>query len=91
VEEISVNARELFRYPTYADQTHMAKLELCAFICAAMDLFGPDDAKLAAQDWLNELLLVDSQPRQAEIGGRSRLANSLTTICSPELTETNIP
>lgn len=33
---------------------HMAERELAAFISAATELFGPEQARLSAEDWLEE-------------------------------------
>jgi hypothetical protein len=93
-----VNSLELFCYSTYAGQMHTAERELCAFIRAVAQLFGPDEAKLSAEDWLNESLLMDSPPlstsrnwRAVTIAASARLASRLTVNCSPELTERKIP
>jgi len=36
------------------EQTHLAERELSSFIAAVTKLFGPDQAKLSAKDWLDE-------------------------------------
>ena len=45
------------------DEMHMAERELFAFVGAVNELFGTEQAKLAAEDWLNESELMDSPPR----------------------------
>jgi hypothetical protein len=42
---------------------HIAERELSAFIGAVTQLFGPEEAKLSAEDWLNESELMDIPPR----------------------------
>jgi len=44
------------------DLTMMAELELSAFFNAVTQLFGSDQAELSAQDWLQELIVVDGLP-----------------------------
>ena len=62
----------------------MAEREFSAFISAVKELLGPDQAQLAAVDWLDELELMDSQPgstsrhwRAVTIAASARLANRL--------------
>lgn len=40
------------------EQLHTAERELSAFLSAVTQLFGLDQAKLAAEDWLDELALA---------------------------------
>lgn len=77
---------ESFSNPTCADQTLMAERELSAFISAVTELFGPEQARLSAEDWLDELESMDSPLRptsrnwRAVTGAASaRLANRLTS------------
>jgi hypothetical protein len=45
------------------DETQtMAERELGAFISAVTELFGSEEAGLAAEDWLDELVLLDALP-----------------------------
>jgi hypothetical protein len=55
------------------DLTMMAELELSAFFNAVTQLFGSDQAELSAQDWLQELIVVDGLP-QRRIGVPLRLS-----------------
>jgi len=48
--------------PADAVLTVIAERELGAFIRAVTDLFGPEQARLAAEDWLDELELMDALP-----------------------------
>jgi hypothetical protein len=66
----------------YEEQTHLAERELSSFIAAVTKLYGPEQAKLAAEDWLDESELMDSPPRSEErdwravtIAASARLAN----------------
>ncbi len=43
-----------FGNSTCADQINMAERELSAFIRAVAELFGPEQARLSAEDWLDE-------------------------------------
>jgi hypothetical protein len=68
----------------YAAEMGIAERELSAFIGAVTELFGPEEAKLAAQDWLDESELMDSPPRSTSRNWRAvtmaasgRLANRL--------------
>jgi len=49
--------------PVYIHETHLAERELSAFIAAVTDLFGPEQARASAEDWLEESELMDSPPR----------------------------
>ena len=66
----------------YAAEMDLAERELAAFIGAVTQLFGPETAKLAAQDWLDEAELADGPPRSTSRNWRAvtmaasaRLAN----------------
>jgi hypothetical protein len=79
-----MNSEEQFCNSTYADQMHIAERELSAFIRAVTQLFGPEEAKLSAEDWLDESELMDSPPRSTSrnwravtIAASARLANRL--------------
>jgi hypothetical protein len=52
--------------PPDADLMAIAERELGAFIRAVTELFGPEQARLAAEDWVDEL------DRPGAIGDRSR-------------------
>ena len=66
----------------YTDQTHLAERELSAFIAAVAELFGADQARMSAEDWLDESEIMDSPPRSegrnwraVTIAASARLAN----------------
>jgi hypothetical protein len=74
------------------DDLNMAEHELSAFFRAVETLFGPEQAKLSAEDWLDatEQLLGPNQPtsrdwRAVTIAASSRLAHRL------DVTRENIP
>ena len=64
----------MFSYAIYEEQTHLAELELSAFVRAVAAVFGPDQARAATEDWLDEADAVDGPPLfpSAEIGGQSQ-------------------
>ena len=70
---------------------HRKESELSAFIGAVTESFGPDVAKLSAEDWLDESELMDSPPRSTSrdwravtVAASARLASRLTCrLASP--------
>ena len=63
----------------------MAERELAAFLRAVEESYGPQQAALSAEDWLEEFESFDRQPeitdsdwRQVTIAAAVRLANRLT-------------
>jgi len=77
-----MNSDESFDNSTYADQMHLGERELASFIGAVTELFGPEQARLSADDWLNESELMDSPPRSTSrewravtVAASARLAN----------------
>jgi hypothetical protein len=80
---------ESFDYSSYADQIRVAERELASFIGAVKELFGPEQARLSADDWLDESELVDSPPRSTSrdwravtIAASARVASRLTVALS---------
>lgn len=68
----------------YADQIHLAERELASFIGAVTELFGPEQARLSAGDWVEESELMDSPPRSTSrdwraitVAASARLASRL--------------
>ena len=51
--------------PRCADITTMAERELSAFFTAVTQVFGSEHAEFSAEDWLQELLEIDSLPASA--------------------------
>jgi len=80
-----MHAEESFRISTYADQIHLAERELASFIGAVTELFGPEQARLSTEDWLDELELMNSALRctrrdwrPVTVAASAHLANRLT-------------
>jgi hypothetical protein len=76
--------------PTFAKLMTMAQRELGSFISAVTELFGSEQARLAAEDWLDELVLMESLPgltsrdwRLITIAASARLANRVNTSSHP--------
>ncbi len=66
--------------PADADLMAIAERELGAFIRAVTELFGPEQARLAAEDWVDELELMDALP-----GPTRRDWGSVTVAASAQL------
>jgi hypothetical protein len=58
-----MNSDESFDNSIYADQIYLAGRELASFIGAVTELFGPKQARLSADDWVEESELMDCPPR----------------------------
>ena len=76
--------------PTFANLMIMAERELGAFISAVTELFGSEQARLAAEDWLDELVLMETLPgltsrdwRLITIAASARLANRVNASSHP--------
>lgn len=54
-----MDQHESFSDSIYKQQKRLAERELSSFLAAAAELYGPEQARLAAADWLEELQLVD--------------------------------
>jgi len=77
-----VDKEKSFSNSNCENQVRMAERELSAFIRAVTELFGPEQARLSTEDWLDEAELMDSPPRATSRGWRAvtiaasaRLAN----------------
>lgn len=75
---------ESFSNSFYTDQMRLAERELSAFIVAVAELFGADQARMSAEDWLDESGFMDMSPRSTRrdwhaitIAASVRLANRL--------------
>ena len=51
--------------PGCADLITIAERELSAFFNAIVQVFGPEQAELSAEDWLQELIEIDGLPTSA--------------------------
>jgi hypothetical protein len=76
--------------PTFAKLMTMAEREIGAFISAVTELFGSEQARLAAEDWLDELVLIETLPgltsrdwRLITIAASARLANRVNASSHP--------
>lgn len=74
-----------FSNSTCEGHIKMAERELSAFILAVTELFGPEQARLSTEDWLDELELMDSPHRTTTrdwravtVAASARLANRVT-------------
>jgi hypothetical protein len=98
-----VNPEDEFDNTAYADDMHEEDSELSAFVSAVKEMFGFNQARLAARDWLEESELMDSPPRSISrdwravtIAASARVADRLGPYCivnqppvvSPEKTDT---
>jgi len=77
-----MDKEESFCNSTCEDQINMAERELSAFIRAVAELFGPEQARLSTEDWLDQSELMDSPHRGTRkdwravtIAASARLAN----------------
>ena len=81
-----MDSDESFDNSSCADHIHLAERELASFIGAVAELFGPEQAVLSADDWLDESELMDSPPRftsrdwrAVTVAASARLASRVTT------------
>jgi hypothetical protein len=77
-----MHKEESVRNSTCEDQISMAARELSAFIRAVTELFGPEQARLSAEDWLDESERMDCPHRATSrdwravtVAASARLAN----------------
>jgi hypothetical protein len=82
-----MNKEKSFCNSTCEDQIKMAERELSAFIGAVTELFGPKQARLSREDWLDESELKGSPPRATSrdwravtVAASTRLANRVTGV-----------
>ena len=85
-----MSTEEPFSDSIYEEQTCLAERELSSFIAAVTELYGPEQARLSAEDWLGESDLMDSPPRSegrnwrsVTIAASSRLANRVNVRAAP--------
>ena len=70
--------------PNCGDLVTMAERELAAFFNAVTELFGSEQAKISAEDWLRELMAVDDLPIN-DLPGSTRRWRQLTVKISARL------
>ena len=80
-----MNQHESFSHSIYVEQTQLAERELSSFIAAVTELYGPEQARLSAKDWLDESELMDAPTLSTErtwravtIAASARLANRVS-------------
>jgi hypothetical protein len=80
-----MDEHESFSDLIYEERVYMAGNELSSFIAAVTELYGPEEARLSATDWLEELDLVNTPPsstkrywRAVTIAASARLASRLS-------------
>ena len=80
--------------PRCADFITMAERELSAFFDAVTQLFGPAQAELSAEDWLQELIEIGALPTSARewrlITAKASTRLASRVIASPLSTEPQI-
>lgn len=81
----SMSDPDQFSDSIYEEQMQLADRELSSFIAAVTELYGRQQAELAAEDWLDESDLMDGPPRSEErdwravtIAAAARLANRIS-------------
>lgn len=68
------------------EEENTAERELTAFFKAVMNLFGPEQAELSANDWLNELTATEALPastrewRAVTLKASARLAARVSAL-----------
>jgi hypothetical protein len=84
-----MNEDGLFSNSAYEEQTQLGERELASFIAAVKKLYGPAQARLSAEDWLDESELMDSPPRSearnwraVTIAASARLANRVNAAAA---------
>lgn len=77
-----MNEHDSFSDSIYEERMHQAARELSSFLAAVTELYGPEQAGLSAEDWLDESELMNRPPRSearnwraVTIAAAARLAN----------------
>ena len=84
MNQLAINKPPKNHDPTCGDLMTMAEQELAAFFSAVTELFGSEQAQLAAEDWLQELVAVNDLPastrqwRLLTVKVSARLASRVT-------------
>jgi len=87
---------ESFSNSLYTDQVHSAELELAEFIATVRASYGPEEAELSVEDWIEESELMDSSPRSevrnwraVTISASARLASRVSRTSHYSMVVTN--
>jgi hypothetical protein len=86
-----MNKEKSFYNSTCEGQINMAERELSAFIRAVTELFGPEQARLSTEDWLDELQLDELQLKDSSLRATSRDWRALTVAASARLANRGTP
>jgi len=96
-EDDPMNTNMSFSDAVYDEETHLAERELSAFVHAVTELYGPEQARFSAEDWLDESKLMDSAPRSESrdwravtIAASARLANRLSDSAHDQISAATI-
>jgi len=80
----------------YTEQMHLAERELSAFVTAVRASYGPEEAELSAEDWIEESELMDRPPRSeirswhaVTIAASARLASQVSRPSHLSMVVTN--
>ena len=66
-----MNQSESFSSASCTDQIQLAVRELSAFVAAVSELFGVEEARVSAEDWLDESELLEISPRSTHTDWRA--------------------
>ena len=72
-----------FSYELYEEQAQLEQCELLIFVSEVTELFGPEQAKTATKNWLEEAELIDTPPRSICRDWRSVSIAALARLTSP--------
>lgn len=85
-----MTGRDAFSDSVYEEQVHLAERELFSFLVAVTKLYGPEQVRPSAEDWLSESDLMDEAPRSeprnwraVSIAASARLANRMIAKLTP--------
>jgi hypothetical protein len=78
-----MDKEESFGNSTCEDQVNMAERELSAFMLAVTELFGPEQARLSAEDWLDESEQMDSPQRATSRDWRAVTVAASARLATP--------
>jgi hypothetical protein len=90
MSQLDVCERPKNHNPVCSDLMTMAEQELAAFLSAVTELFGSEQARLSAEDWLDALVAMKGLPvtihewRELTINVSARLASGMNTGLGPQ-------
>jgi hypothetical protein len=86
-----MDKEESFGKSTCEDQVNMAERELSAFMQAVTELFGPEQARLSAEDWLDESEQDESEQMDSPQRATSRDWRAVTVTALARLATGGTP